>query len=883
MSLHHYCVYRVALQTRAAGEAPLYKREARSSVVQLLSLGFVSESRKDAKFLGSTLATARRFQNKGAGVITLALRLVVLWSSFCSQSTAVKDFTMSVGQNLAPAGRGSLEADPQSTKAADVLVVQYIALALASRARFEAFASHLENNREKLQPIVLSILLYFPETVEPARYATLIKFAQQKLDKELAKPPAEGLADLEEIAHLDLSELVVRRAMHRLTLQSISFPEFLHRRIRQIDNNSGSIANEILLLKTFPDQCVDWRRGIIRPSASLRSCGIYLSIDELEQLSVQAAVDILFDPAHNDDLEELLQDGFIPWSAYQKTSHAFCTSIRDRLRTSASISLRTILRILSSAIQSDLDHQSKALLASAAIAACYLQPAVSNGSDHCAEMQTIVAILTNCFKDESEHQNAHQDSYASYTHFRSNLLQDESNSSSLLDPNIQNIAFLKGLVDACAIFGSMQRSVEVLLGPVDNQTRELNRLLLVARSDAEFSQLRRSLLDQSFFSSLTNEALEYTLLKSLLVTKKTGLAKRIYVAASPRPLKSDQVERAIIDAFDELFDNARSLTRAELSQAFEVLALIHPKHSNTKIRQAQVLVDSLIELSAYKGAQHFLPIQIRRSNSEELSSLFSQILQERGNYKKHFRLFGLYQNICLSLQQSTEELAFREIVVNAALASDDLKFSLDYVEDIVAATEDETDDTTEERTTNNNWSLIYQACRYPADSVTIVRQQLDLMSKAIAACPADKLHQLLALFCRLEVSIESLESALQDFDPWDMPQEDYSSLDRSQENPQLRHQDSSASTSSVRAAKIDMPQWRLFEAAQAATQAARQYLPAANQEGQEPGGRVRKRDQLVGLVGSGVGVVESRFTTGLGWIRKSTRSFTVHQHGANGV
>lgn len=753
--------------------------------------------------------------------------------------------------------------------------IQRIALFLASDAKLRDLGRFYARYSQILSDCILNILLYVPEIVNAADFAKLIKVVTQQ-DPSVPAIEAHGgqqsTSSIDEIATDVMTESRPGVPVRSIQLQTYNLETFIEARIRQIDRMTGLSDVALQLLQEFPLQCAAWRKGVVGPLSILQSSGnVKIGLKEFERLDISSAVEFLWHPESSDDLEQIFADVLLPWAIYKQNIDQVCSRISLLLSQPQHVSLRGALRIISVVLQSDLSIGNKHQIASGAMLACYRTAMRSDEEEYYAEMQTIVALLVNSFKpsDQGEKELPSLDGLATYDQFLEYLTSATSPYHYYVEPCQRSLSTLQNFVDASFSFGSLSTIIRVHLSDANTQAQVLQELLRVDRSDAEAIQFRHILLSQNILNKLNPESVDYSYLKQLLLSGKVEAAKTTYVTTSPRPLKSKLVEQAILEAFDERLSGLVTAKRKDLLALQQVLGVVHPRHSNESIRRSQLLVDSLVELSLYQGSDYLRPGQTTALDKQGVTDLFSLILQSRGNYKKHFRLLGLYQNLSLSLQIQVDENQFRELVINAALSFDDVDFAMKLVEETDSFLIDHNSREDQERTQNSTWRLVYQVCKYPADSVDVVRKQLDLLSTALNMCPEENIFELVLLHEKLEKSSAVLE---QEEDAWELEDEapTHQSSSNSTGVPTLRHHDSTTSSSGTKNAKIEMPHWRLFEAAQAATRTAREFLPRTDSNGEPVEGKIRKRDQIAGLVGSGVGVVESKFTSGLGWICKNT-------------
>ena len=689
----------------------------------------------------------------------------------------------------------------------------YIALSLACSASCQSLLAYYLQNERMLRDVILDILLYVPEVTPVADYLQVLKAVNREELTRITAP---------DVAHIDVSRKAIKKAMSKVTLRHVSFEGYLQERAKHIDGAVGLLDAALELLHAFPAVNTAWREGILLPLSVLRAAGCFYSVADLETLDAYAVVQSLSEvDVHN--IQVVLEDAIFPWSRYRDCEQEVGIALQRFMRVAP---FPELLQCLSTCIQSDTSGKVKEQIASAALYACYQERQEDD-----SYRQQVLAILGNLYQKDGEVLPESLD--IGVSEFRKDL-----ENTTFITPSKSSIGYLATVLAAADTCGSFDEALSIKVGDRRVQKNELLRLSNVPRSEASFRDFREKVLKQNLFDKLTIQEVDAQLLKSLLQLNNHQQAKKIYITTAPRPLPSKIVETCLLEVFYELFDNAESIMRKDLAPAANTLSVIHPKHTNEEIRKCQLLVDTLIELSSFHGSQQFMPIRIR-SGKVDLLELFGHVVQEHRNYKKHFRLLGLYQNLSLASEKAADEMAFNELVVNAALSNDDLAFALSIVE------QQDTDDY-ELGEVNELWKLLYLVCKYPAEDANVINTQLSLLSKAISICPPANISELVILHRRLRAT-EKAEA-------WDSVEPGH---------PSLKRGESTFSTVSERSAKIAMPEWRLFEAAQAATQTARQYLPSS----QDPSGaRVRKRDQIAGLVGASAQAVESKFVSGLGWL-----------------
>lgn len=674
-----------------------------------------------------------------------------------------------------------------------------------------------------------SILLYIPEATAVSEYVALI---QPDSLPDLDDDPVPVAVDSPRI-----SRRFVQNAMKTVNLLSLTMEEFLRLRVLNIDRETGLIDEGLKLLMEL-DSLREWRKGIIETLLKMRRFGLDCELKKFEDLHSSVLIQHLNHIEDTDDIYAVICEAILPFVSYKGTLLEFGSALRDYLAVSGSQNMSKVLAIFSAILQHESDELLIQMVSSGTMIACY-----SSRLPDLPQTGQLLALLRNTFINVHAILEFPNPGTIDAEHFKAALTVENDPMQLFVTPSVEAIEKLQALLDASSTFGSIHAVLEARLGDASTQQNFLTRLLSRSRPDTDFRVLRDTLLGTPVMSELLREDVDAALLRYLLLSQSCELAKRVYVTASPRPLSSKVVEQCLLDSFTELFDNAKSISRRDLSSAGQVLSIIHPKHTNERIRRSQLLVDTLIELSGFRGTNEFMPIQIRSFSSLEMTDFFSRIVQERSAYKKHFRLLGLYQNLSLALQLSADENQFREIIVNSALSFDDLAYAIRMVEGI-----EDPEIGDEGPQINEAWKLLYQVCKYPSDDVLVIQTQLDLIGKAVSFCPDENINELMLLFRRLRSNAESTRES------WDP-------VDSTTGHPMLRRDGSTMSAQSEESTTIAMPEWRLFEAAQAATRTARQYFPQSvhDESGQR---RVRKRDQLANLVGG----VEQKFSSGLGWL-----------------
>jgi hypothetical protein len=706
----------------------------------------------------------------------------------------------------------------------DSQLAEYIALYHASLSALDSLAVHYARHHALLQEHMLHILLFVPETVEPESYIKLVKAVEHEDAQDTA-------ASASETAEIDTSPAAVELAMRDVILLKLSLEQFLERRVRATDQTLGRVDAAMSLMQAFPEHLPEWRQRFLQPLAAMQQLQP-TSFTQLESMSPKELVDRLFINTSAEHVTSNLERIWLPvkHGRDEPYEQALQQYILDHAASS-----ELLLSILAFIVNKNSLRKTREALLIAILGACYLhEPRPSSRKAHINRLSQILAILKSALPD-GPFLDADDDASID------SLLRHNS----LLRPNMLTVPVkssalrLENFVSASHQFASSRYNpsigdiLAISLADEQIQRHQLTRVLNVRRSGETFRSLRTLLLSGTILTKLKQADIEFLLLKSCLQKDSLEVAKKTYITTSPRPLPAAVVEEALLDVFYETFDNANDLSKRSLQPAADILALLHPKHQNETIRRGQLLADAAMELATF-NQNLCMPIELRKMDGESLRDLAASALQTSGAYKRWRRLLGILQNLKVALalpdSEALQETTLIEIVANAALAEDDLTYAL-----VLAREAHESEEESDVR--EGAWRVAYQVSKYPTDRLQSVISQREVLEQALTTCPADRLCTLLMNFERLEQAEHKLYEG----------------------GAGVPSYSRESSTRSAHGGIIEMPR-SLLQAAQAARQLT------FGSEQREDGGRVRKRDQLAGLVGSGVGAVESRLTSGVSWL-----------------
>lgn len=726
----------------------------------------------------------------------------------------------------------------------------YAALQAASAGNLPLLRDTLAHHARELGDVYRSLLLYLPEHVDAVEVVKLADDLPELQDAD---------AELENLTEAD--DFEIHHTLRNVELKPLTLDEFLTLRSRNVLRITGSIEDVVRMFDAAQRADRAWLEGIVLPLQRLALVGIDCSVERLEKIDADGLLQLTFDQ-DAEDVDVLIAEVLVPVAAYRRDLQVFDRVQAFLIGNHERLSL--VQQVVTHVVQTELAAEVKRGVVAVALAACYLYRDAAEETTVMRQIQIVLARTADTFTTKTY---SAEDAIpiANVTASIDGLLDP----SAVTFPSKDHIDLFGQLVEAARVIGpglSLQTIYNLRLADELVQRNHLRKSLLDASTVTDILALRDALLPGQLLPNLDRSQLESSILRSLLARGHVDQARKLYVATSPRPLPAALVEEAVLEAFhDVITDTQTSIT--DLQSAADLLAVIHPKHATEKVKRLQLLVDTLRELASYRGASALRPATfLECTSASAVLELFARVLQERGGYRKHFRLLGLYQNCCLALGLDADADAFHETVVNAALSYDNLPFALELIDeaetrDEAAMDVDSTAGTPPARAagSGSSWRLIYQVCKYPSESPAVDAKKVELLSNAVATCPADQVARLLALHAQLDRSAR--DRALGDRRP--------AMLRKETSDVSVLGGNSSSAGGGGEGMGADAPK-SLLDAARAATRAARQYLPDASaadagaahrREGADAtaAGRVRRRDQLAAAV-------ESRFTSGIGWL-----------------
>ncbi|KAJ5085751.1 hypothetical protein N7532_010522 [Penicillium argentinense] len=299
---------------------------------------------------------------------------------------------------------------------------------------------------------------------------------------------------------------------------------------------------------------------------------------------------------------------------------------------------------------------------------------------------------------------------------------------------------------------------------------------------------------QGLFWRISRDTVEAEILKALLGAREYQLAIEIYTQSASAPLKSTQVEEAVVESIYSAYDNASNgnRTRGGMKRAHETLQAFQPHFSeSTALKQISALISATHALSFYSlTLQHgvpFQPVSIR-VHHDPLSLVEKVLDQNAKSYTKLDDLLSIGRNLVsagLSTSPETSEplseadalvTAERRITslaISSALTSNDFGTAYSYILTRLTPNTLNTSTLPDDIT----WRAVYNAGRYRSNQqntplttqITHLSQRMELLSLSLTLTPTpDPLPEILGAWRRADEELSSLRAREQsEEDAWD--------------------------------------------------------------------------------------------------------------------
>ncbi|KAJ5654327.1 hypothetical protein N7490_001330 [Penicillium lividum] len=309
------------------------------------------------------------------------------------------------------------------------------------------------------------------------------------------------------------------------------------------------------------------------------------------------------------------------------------------------------------------------------------------------------------------------------------------------------------------------------------------------------------------FWRISRDKVEIEILKALLGAKEHQLAVDLYTRDSS-PLKSTQVEAAVVETIFTTYDNASNgnRTRGAMKRAYDILQAFQPSFPDSaSLKQIGALIAATHALSFYslklQYGVPFQPVSIR-AHHDPLSLLEKVLEQNDKSYTKLDDLLYIGRNlVAAGLPTSTElgsqtqdqeqlsdaliaaERRITSLAIASALTSNDFGTAYSYV--LTRLTPPSNLNTASPLLTTSStpddisWRAVYNAGRFrsttpnPSTPLTSqinhLSQRMELLSLALVLTPTpDPLPEILGAWRRCDEEMSSLRAREQsEEDVWD--------------------------------------------------------------------------------------------------------------------
>ncbi|KAF8469030.1 secretory pathway protein Sec39-domain-containing protein [Kalaharituber pfeilii] len=372
-----------------------------------------------------------------------------------------------------------------------------------------------------------------------------------------------------------------------------------------------------------------------------------------------------------------------------------------------------------------------------------------------------------------------------------------STRNALIIPNLESLDLLGYLIASAGMLSlPLYSAAQIRL----SGTKEEQRTVLVRfvrngnwmkRTDPEWKHVieatRWMRSPAGIFEQLTEEECEEILARGLLSASKFKIMEDIYVKNPvSRPLGLQKLEKIVLEAFQEFYDNASNgnKTRGGMKNAQLVLQILYPSYSTSlALTRASRLLNATHALSFYSltltPGVPLLPVQIR-INSDPVSLLGRLLDQNASLYHQLNKLVPLAKDLYFGTaqvkprtpteQQNEEEEVERRVLgmcIETALAEDDFDTAYSLTKSRLKTPEGKaapSKDVDGGQHDESAWKACFQAGRYRShrlpqrddDALKRLEMQMELLAEALRTCPAVACNQVLSEWMRKESEMASV-------------------------------------------------------------------------------------------------------------------------------
>ena len=291
----------------------------------------------------------------------------------------------------------------------------------------------------------------------------------------------------------------------------------------------------------------------------------------------------------------------------------------------------------------------------------------------------------------------------------------------------------------------------------------------------------------AFFARLSRDYVETQLLDAFLKAAQYGAIRDVYLSTSAAPLSFSEVEARVVSAIFEAYDNASNgnRDRGGMKRANEILKAFRPDFTQSvALSDIEYLIKATHSLSFYQlTLQHgvpFKPVAIR-VQKDPLTLLEKVLEQDVRAYTKLDDLLEIGRNLVRAhlpargdLAEESDPLELRILnaeqrvtyaAIMAALASDDFNTAYAYITTRLHTSPERS--TTFGITDDTSWRAAYAAGRYcPSASpkslssrIDSLTQRMELLSWALMLAPSgEALSGILATWRRYDEELDALKA-----------------------------------------------------------------------------------------------------------------------------
>ena len=321
---------------------------------------------------------------------------------------------------------------------------------------------------------------------------------------------------------------------------------------------------------------------------------------------------------------------------------------------------------------------------------------------------------------------------------------------------------------------------------------QLNWLQTWGSDKSNTTEQEQSMAPCALFGRIGSLALENEILGALLTANQYDTAVEIYVRTSVQPLSRGALERSIVKAILNSYDNASNgnKTRGGMKRACDILKAFQPHFpQSSSIRELECLVAATHSLSFYHLIlDHGVPFQpVRIRVHEDPLSLLGKVLDQNPNaYTQLDDLLSIGRNLVgaglpvpiaqsdenavptnMESKMSAAEHQITYLAIISALSSNDFDTAYSYILTRLSPSLTTATHNSSELVDDTSWRAAYAAsrCRPRSESkllawrIANLSKRMELLSLALTLAPtAEPLSEMLGAWRRGEAEMNRLRS-----------------------------------------------------------------------------------------------------------------------------